>query len=339
MDRADASAVFESHRAHLMGVACRILGSISDSADAPQEAWLRWSRADRIQVQNSEAFLTTIVGRLALNHLRRARVLRETYTGPWLPEPIAQEPDPQTDPGAAAELADSLSMPLWWSSRRSRRWNAPRSSFVRCSSARTPRWWPPSAATRSPSASSCTGPATAWTPVTLATRPISPLTQPRWTASSRPARRPTSSHSWTYSPRMSSSSATAAAWRRPQAAGLRPGQGGPAPRRLRHAYAGGDHLVGRVLQWRPGIIARLDGVTISAMALSVADGMIQSLQLVANPEKLLLLENSRPEIARLRHLPQPGVRQLREPLPRQLRPPLLTHRRPARPHPVPPNTG
>ena len=111
-DRARAIAVFESHRPHLMGVAYRILGSVTDSEDVLQEAWLRWSRTDPAVVSNSEAFLTTVVGRLSLDQLRRAKARREAYTGSWLPEPVVQEPDPQRDPAAAAELADSLSMAL-----------------------------------------------------------------------------------------------------------------------------------------------------------------------------------------------------------------------------------
>ena len=73
-----------------------------------QEAWLRWDGIDRSRIDNAEAFLTTVVTRLALDRLRRAKARRETYTGPWLPEPIAVD----ADPAAAAELADSLSMAL-----------------------------------------------------------------------------------------------------------------------------------------------------------------------------------------------------------------------------------
>ena len=111
-DERAALAVFETHRPHLMGVAYRILGSVVDADDVLQEAWLRWSNVDRATVRSPEAFLTTVVGRLALDHLRRVKAKREAYTGPWLPEPIAQEPDPGHDPAAAVELADSLSMAL-----------------------------------------------------------------------------------------------------------------------------------------------------------------------------------------------------------------------------------
>jgi RNA polymerase sigma-70 factor (ECF subfamily) len=104
----DGSAEFERQRARLMGVAYRILGSVADSEDAVQEAWIRWHSTDRSQVDNAAAFLTTVVTRLALDRLRRAKSRREAYTGTWLPEPIATENDPAT----SVELADSMSMAL-----------------------------------------------------------------------------------------------------------------------------------------------------------------------------------------------------------------------------------
>ena len=111
--RMDArSEVFEALRPRLLGVAYRILGSVTDAEDALQDAWVRWSRADLSSVVNPEAYLVTVVGRQATDHLRHAKRRRESYTGSWLPEPVANEPDPALDPEAAAELADSLSMAL-----------------------------------------------------------------------------------------------------------------------------------------------------------------------------------------------------------------------------------
>ena len=107
----DATEVFETLRPRLLGVAYRILGSVADAEDVLQDAWMRWSRTDAGSVANPEAYLVTVVGRRATDFLRAARRRRETYTGPWLPEPVANEPDP-ADPAAAAELADSLSMAL-----------------------------------------------------------------------------------------------------------------------------------------------------------------------------------------------------------------------------------
>ena len=108
----DTTEVFEALRPRLLGVAYRILGSMADAEDVLQDAWMRWSRTDAEGVVNPEAYLVTVVGRRATDFLRAAKRRRETYTGPWLPEPVANEPDPALDPAAAAELADSLSMAL-----------------------------------------------------------------------------------------------------------------------------------------------------------------------------------------------------------------------------------
>lgn len=80
--------VFDHHRRLLFSVAYRILGSAADAEDAVQDAWIRWSAADRSQVADSKAYLTRIVSNLALERLRSARHKREVYVGPWLPEPI-----------------------------------------------------------------------------------------------------------------------------------------------------------------------------------------------------------------------------------------------------------
>jgi RNA polymerase sigma-70 factor, ECF subfamily len=106
-DHIDAqTATFEDQRSRLLGVSYRILGSIVDAEDVVQDAWLRWSAPERAQVGNSEAFLTTIVTRLSIDRLRQLKSRREVYAGPWLPEPVSADVDPQ----AAAELADSLSV-------------------------------------------------------------------------------------------------------------------------------------------------------------------------------------------------------------------------------------
>src|SRR6478735_1660858 len=110
--RMNATEVFEALRPRLMGVAYRIVGSVTDAEDVLQDAWVRWSRTDQDGVVNPEAYLVTVVGRRATDQLRQAKRRRESYTGPWLPEPVMNEPDPALDPEAAAELADSLSMAL-----------------------------------------------------------------------------------------------------------------------------------------------------------------------------------------------------------------------------------
>jgi RNA polymerase sigma-70 factor (ECF subfamily) len=79
---------FSAHRAHLTGVAYRILGSRSEAQDAVQEAWLRYRAADRAGIADLRGWLTTVTARICLDELRSARVRREAYVGPWLPEPL-----------------------------------------------------------------------------------------------------------------------------------------------------------------------------------------------------------------------------------------------------------
>lgn len=97
---------FTEHERYLFGIAYRMLGSAADAEDIVQEAYLRWRDADREAIESPRAYLATIVTRLSLDHLRSARVQRETYTGPWLPEPIVTDPDP----AETIALADSVSM-------------------------------------------------------------------------------------------------------------------------------------------------------------------------------------------------------------------------------------
>jgi RNA polymerase sigma-70 factor (ECF subfamily) len=98
---------FEALRPRLFGIAYRMTGSVSDAEDACQDAWLRWQRVDRDTVDNAEAYLVRVVTRLALDRLQSAQHRRETYVGPYLPEPIVAD-DLSTQPEVAAELADSL---------------------------------------------------------------------------------------------------------------------------------------------------------------------------------------------------------------------------------------
>jgi RNA polymerase sigma-70 factor (ECF subfamily) len=96
-------------RERLVGIAYRMVGSRSEAEDLVQEAVLRVHQAgEREQLDSVDAYATTVLTRLAIDHLRSARVRREAYVGPWLPEPVAQ--DPSGEPAAAAELADSLSL-------------------------------------------------------------------------------------------------------------------------------------------------------------------------------------------------------------------------------------
>ncbi len=98
---------FEAQRSRLTAIAYRMLGSSADAEDIVQEAYLRWrDRPDR-QVSAASSYLATIVVRLCIDELRSARSRRESYVGPWLPEPLLVD---DTEPGAATELADSLSL-------------------------------------------------------------------------------------------------------------------------------------------------------------------------------------------------------------------------------------
>ncbi|MGW5481071.1 RNA polymerase sigma-70 factor [Streptomyces sp. NPDC004008] len=100
--------MFTRHRNLLFSVAYRILGSAADAEDAVQDAWLKWSAADRSQVAEPKAYLTRIVSNLALERLRSARHQRETYVGPWLPEPILTG----GDVAEVATVTESVSMAM-----------------------------------------------------------------------------------------------------------------------------------------------------------------------------------------------------------------------------------
>jgi RNA polymerase sigma-70 factor (ECF subfamily) len=103
-DLDEATGVFTRVRPRLFGIAYRMLGSVTEAEDLVQEAWLRWQTCDRGSVANPGAFLATTTTRLAINELQSARVRRETYVGPWLPEPV----DTSADPYLGAERGEAL---------------------------------------------------------------------------------------------------------------------------------------------------------------------------------------------------------------------------------------
>jgi RNA polymerase sigma-70 factor (ECF subfamily) len=109
----DALPVFDRHRRLLFTVAYEMLGSVADAEDAVQDTWLRWSQADRSDVVDERAYLVRITTRLALDRLRSARAQRETYVGPWLPEPLLADVAPAgPDPADAAEIGEQVSLAL-----------------------------------------------------------------------------------------------------------------------------------------------------------------------------------------------------------------------------------
>jgi RNA polymerase sigma-70 factor (TIGR02957 family) len=104
-DAGDATDTFVAHRNLLFTVAYEMLGSAADAEDVLQETWLRWADVDVAEVREPRAYLVRITTRLALNRIRTLARRRESYVGPWLPEPLLTSPDVAED----VELADSVS--------------------------------------------------------------------------------------------------------------------------------------------------------------------------------------------------------------------------------------
>ncbi|WP_200300833.1 RNA polymerase sigma-70 factor [Streptomyces adelaidensis] len=103
--------VFEEHRPVLMGVAYRMLGRVADAEDVVQEAWLRWSGADRAEVRVPRAYLVRVTTRLAIDRLRQVQSRNEAYPGPWLPEPyVTDYAATVPDTAERAVLADTVSL-------------------------------------------------------------------------------------------------------------------------------------------------------------------------------------------------------------------------------------
>lgn len=106
-----ATDVFEAHRPVLLGVAYRMLGRVADAEDVVQEAWLRWSGSHRADVREPRGYLVRITTRLAIDRLRQIKARGETYVGPWLPEPYVTDfGDTVPDTAERAVLADSVSL-------------------------------------------------------------------------------------------------------------------------------------------------------------------------------------------------------------------------------------
>ncbi|MEV0413204.1 RNA polymerase sigma-70 factor [Streptomyces sp. NPDC050448] len=113
MSTQDAARIadFEEHRPRMFGIAYRMLGSAAEAEDTVQDAWLRWSSGDRDDIEHPGAWLAKAVTHLCLNRLGSARVRREEYVGPWLPEPVLTG-DGALGPLESAEQRDSISMAL-----------------------------------------------------------------------------------------------------------------------------------------------------------------------------------------------------------------------------------
>lgn len=101
-------SLFENYRSRLFGLAYKLLGSRSDAEDVVQDAWLRWHQADRSAIRDVEAWLVTATTRLGIDRMRLARNERETYPGPWLPEPLTVDESPT--PEARADIGGQVSL-------------------------------------------------------------------------------------------------------------------------------------------------------------------------------------------------------------------------------------
>ncbi|WP_063767854.1 RNA polymerase sigma-70 factor [Streptosporangium roseum] len=101
-----AASAFAELRPWLFGIAYRMLASAAEAEDIVQEVWLRWQGTDRETIENPPAFLALVTTRLAINLARSARVRRESYIGPWLPEPV----DTSLDPTVGAERGEALEL-------------------------------------------------------------------------------------------------------------------------------------------------------------------------------------------------------------------------------------
>lgn len=142
---AELAAEFEALRPQLTRVAYGMLGSLAEAEDIVQEAWLRLGRADRDAIDDLRAWLTTVVGRLALDALGSARARRESYVGEWLPEPLVEEfedDNPTLDEAVSTALLvvlERLSPPSAPPSSSTTSSSCPSTRSARSSAARPPR--------------------------------------------------------------------------------------------------------------------------------------------------------------------------------------------------------
>ena len=105
--RRDLDEIYRDLRPYAFAIAYRMLGSVSEAEDVVQDAFVRLAQADDEHIRSRKAFVATVTTRLAIDELRSARARRESYVGPWLPEPLPGDAD---DVAAAVETADSLTM-------------------------------------------------------------------------------------------------------------------------------------------------------------------------------------------------------------------------------------
>jgi len=104
--------LWHEHRRYVLDVAYRMLGSMTDAEDVVQETFARLLRADVEHIEDVRGWLVVVATRLCLDQLRSARVKREAYVGPWLPEPLIEGPAPAVDPAERVTLDDSVRMAM-----------------------------------------------------------------------------------------------------------------------------------------------------------------------------------------------------------------------------------
>lgn len=104
------ATLFENHRSHMLAIAYRMLGSMTDAEDMVQQAYLRYQAKTNTLIESPKAYFGTMITRLCLNHLQRAQQQREQYPGPWLPEPIVTCQAEADNPAVHLELQESLSL-------------------------------------------------------------------------------------------------------------------------------------------------------------------------------------------------------------------------------------
>jgi RNA polymerase sigma-70 factor (ECF subfamily) len=278
---------FEDERPRLTGLAYRMTGSRMEAEDIVQEAWIRWQAADRREIRSPAAWLTTVTSRLALDRLRSAQRTREEYVGPWLPEVISAEPSPAEH----AELAESLT--IGFLAMLERLDPVERVVFVLADVFATP--FAEIAEVVGRSADAC--------------RQVASRARRR-VRDGRPRFHPTDEDAW---------HVTLAFMEASQAGDLDTlvtllaedaqlvGDGGPlhhAARRpitaeriprfvtslVRRGSKPGDVSRGQVINGQPGIVVFRDGAVFAAFAFAVADGLVQRVFIVNNPDKLAALD-------------------------------------------------
>ena len=116
MQQNNATKVFEAERPRLMAICYRMLGERTASEDAVQDTWLRWAATDQGIIRNPQAWLTRVATRIAIDTLRAAQRRRESYVGPWLPEPLVSSADQPLE--AAYIQAQECGVALLWAMER-----------------------------------------------------------------------------------------------------------------------------------------------------------------------------------------------------------------------------